>query len=117
MLLRIEWWNNHSCVRAGQYGDDGEMQCNACGHDFKREPIEELEAHVKARRLNAAALAHKALQEPPRPARTHCPWCGAQHFDIDGWETRPHHKHLCSDPKCGKLFRVEGEHGEYFYGA
>lgn len=50
----------------------------------------------------------------PRPAHIRCPWCDTRHLDVGEWETRPHHKHKCA--ACGKLFRVEGEHGEYFYG-
>ena len=53
----------------------------------------------------------------PRPARMFCPFCGTQHFDIGEWKTRPHHRHLCLNPQCGKLFRLEGDGGEYFYGA
>lgn len=32
-LRRILFYT-HPCV--GKYGDDGEMQCNSCGIDFKR---------------------------------------------------------------------------------
>jgi hypothetical protein len=50
----------------------------------------------------------------PKPAVMHCPFCGVRHVDEGEWETRPHHKHLCLG--CGKLFRFEGDAGEYFYG-
>lgn len=50
----------------------------------------------------------------PQPAAICCPWCFTRHIDVGEWETRPHHKHLCLT--CKKLFRVEGENGEYFYG-
>lgn len=52
-----------------------------------------------------------------RPAAMHCPWCGFRHLDVGEWETRPHHKHLCLNPACNKLFRIEGGEGEYFRGA
>lgn len=52
--------------------------------------------------------------ELPKPAHICCPWCSTRHVDIGEWETRPHHKHLCLT--CKKIFRVEGENGEYFYG-
>lgn len=47
-LLRHEWWINHGCdgVRA-LYGDDGEMQCNACVTDFKRMGFEALQQKVQ----------------------------------------------------------------------
>jgi len=36
MLLRKLLWLRHGCPPHGLYGDDGEMQCSACGIDFKR---------------------------------------------------------------------------------
>jgi len=59
-------------------------------------------------------LNQEPNSSPPVPAHIYCPWCNAQHIDVGQWETRPHHKHLCL--ACDKLFRVEGENGEYFYG-
>ena len=43
----------------------------------------------------------------PIPAIIHCPYCHTRHYDVGEWETRPHHKHLCLNPDCGKLFRIE----------
>lgn len=40
--LRRLLWLNHGCVSL--YGDDGEMQCNACRVDFKRMSVKEIEA-------------------------------------------------------------------------
>lgn len=51
---------------------------------------------------------------PPMPACMPCPYCGIDHIDAGEWQFRPHHKHKCLH--CGKLFRFEGEDGEYFYG-
>ena len=49
MALRAEepkWrrflWLNHGCPPMAAYGDDGEMQCNACGIDFKRRTADEI---------------------------------------------------------------------------
>lgn len=53
--LRLEWWFNHGCPTAGLYGDDGEMQCGACGIDFRRMPITELLRQVQSVRLVRAA--------------------------------------------------------------
>jgi hypothetical protein len=41
--LRKLLWLRHGCVIATLYGDDGEMQCAACGIDFKRASAEEIE--------------------------------------------------------------------------
>lgn len=49
--LRREWWLNHGHDYSAMYGDDGEMQCAACPADFKREPLDELQARVFAQRI------------------------------------------------------------------
>lgn len=41
VALRKVLFYIHPCE--GKYGDDGEMQCAACGIDFKRSPIHVLE--------------------------------------------------------------------------
>lgn len=53
--LRREWWINHGHDYYALYGDDGEMACNACPADFKRQPLDELDELVVARRLEHAA--------------------------------------------------------------
>jgi len=58
--LRYEWWLNHG--HDGLYGDDGEMQCGRCPADFKRQPLEELQALVLAGRMERAAKAWQKLQ-------------------------------------------------------
>lgn len=37
-LRRLLWLRHHDTT-AGLYGDDGEMQCAACGLDFKRDSV------------------------------------------------------------------------------
>jgi hypothetical protein len=37
IALRYLLWMRHGCSVAALYGDDGEMQCGACGIDFKRD--------------------------------------------------------------------------------
>jgi len=36
-VLRWLLWLRHGCNGASLYGDDGEMQCNTCMIDFKRD--------------------------------------------------------------------------------
>lgn len=45
--FRREMWLGHGCEIHALYGDDGEMQCNKCLIDFKREPIRSLMKRVK----------------------------------------------------------------------
>ena len=52
MALREFLWLNHG--HTGQYGDDGEMQCQMCCHyqctDYKREPLSKvINSSIKAR--------------------------------------------------------------------
>lgn len=50
LKYRARLWLGHG--HTGQYGDDGEMQCSACAPfgawDYKRKPLEELEATIYA---------------------------------------------------------------------
>lgn len=54
--LRREWWINHGHDYHALYGDDGEMACNRCPADFKRQPMHELREVVRQARL---ARAHE----------------------------------------------------------
>ena len=38
-------WLRHGCSIHALYGDDGEMQCSACGIDFKRRTADEINDH------------------------------------------------------------------------
>jgi hypothetical protein len=42
MILRELLWLRHGCSIINLYGDDGEMQCNKCGIDFKRDKPESI---------------------------------------------------------------------------
>lgn len=42
-ILRKLLWSNHGCPPSHLYGDDGEMQCQACVIDFKRDSAEVIE--------------------------------------------------------------------------
>lgn len=44
-ILRRLLWQHHGCesISAALYGDDGELQCNVCGIDFKRDTAEKIE--------------------------------------------------------------------------
>ena len=41
--LRELLWLRHGCPSYCLYGDDGEIQCNCCMIDFKRDPVEKIE--------------------------------------------------------------------------
>lgn len=41
--LRKLLWLNHGCSLGTLYGDGGEMQCNKCLVDFKRDPVDQIE--------------------------------------------------------------------------
>lgn len=43
LILRKLLWMTHGCPSQYQYGDDGEMQCQACVLDFKRDSIKVIE--------------------------------------------------------------------------
>ena len=61
-LLRREWWLHHGHEYSAMYGDDGEMQCQACPADFLRQPLDELEKIVfDARLKNAVKLSSRYL--------------------------------------------------------
>ncbi len=40
LLIRAKLWQEHDCPLNAKYADDGEMQCLACGIDFKRHPVD-----------------------------------------------------------------------------
>jgi hypothetical protein len=42
--LRVTLWASHG--HDGKYGDDGELQCNQCRTDFKREPASVIEERI-----------------------------------------------------------------------
>lgn len=43
LVLRRLLWLRHGCSIVALYGDDGEMQCSACGIDFKRMEPEQID--------------------------------------------------------------------------
>ena len=43
--LRKLLWLRHGCTN-NLYGDDGEMQCNRCMIDFKRDSVETIESRL-----------------------------------------------------------------------
>jgi len=47
--LRYLLWAQHPCL--WKYGDDGEMQCGACGIDFKRDSASSIEEKFYQRGL------------------------------------------------------------------
>lgn len=55
LLLRKLLWLRHGCPFHALYGDDGEMQCKACGIDFLRESPTQIEQRF--REINEPKLA------------------------------------------------------------
>ena len=51
MILRKFMWVNHGCHPCALYGDDGEMQCGACGLDFKRMSVTKLHESIVTKNL------------------------------------------------------------------
>jgi len=43
LILRKLVWLSHQCYFPFLYGDDGEMQCNHCFIDFKRDSAESIQ--------------------------------------------------------------------------
>ncbi len=64
--LRVELWLGHGCSIATLYGDDGEMQCNACRVDFKRGHIRDVVAFVVGRRLERVSAALDTVSDDGR---------------------------------------------------
>ncbi len=50
--LRRLLWLNHGCIFASLYGDDGEMQCNKCLIDFKRDSEDEIDTKITNNNIN-----------------------------------------------------------------
>jgi len=61
---RMYVWLNHG--HTGQYGDDGEMQCGECMrlgfYDYKREPLEKIQAGLHQLGLERIAAAFEAAR-------------------------------------------------------
>lgn len=60
LTLRRMLWLRHG--HTGMYGDDGEMQCGECAHeygfwDWKRTPLDEIESKILAANLKKLANA------------------------------------------------------------
>lgn len=53
--LRKEWWLHHGHDYHALYGDDGELACNACPADFKRQSLDELRKVVFSARMQRAS--------------------------------------------------------------
>lgn len=50
-FLRMLLWAQHPCQ--GKYGDDGELQCNKCRIDFKRDSVIAIEKKITFKNLQA----------------------------------------------------------------
>ena len=58
--LRYLLWLNHGCS-GSLYSDDGEMQCNKCLIDFKRDPIDKI--NDRFHEITIKALAEMQLRQ------------------------------------------------------
>lgn len=71
--LRLLLWLNHGCDAVGRYSDDGEHSCGQCAIDFRRAPIDQIEAKLLKRgtkRLEDALHQQYQLTAPSLGART-----------------------------------------------
>lgn len=61
MKYRILLWLGHGHQML--YGDDGEMQCSQCNpFDYKRAPLEQVEAAANLAKIQRAAEAYRQLE-------------------------------------------------------
>lgn len=63
LLRKLLWLRHDADHSAGLYGDDGEMQCVACGIDFKRTPADAIEMIWRDQGL-AKLAAHLNKEKP-----------------------------------------------------
>jgi len=52
-ILRKFLWLNHGCESHFLYGDDGEMQCNCCMIDFKRDSIRKITRIIDYKKMKS----------------------------------------------------------------
>lgn len=64
VLKRLLWLRHDPSHFAGLYGDDGEMQCAACGIDFKRMSADHIEALWTAAGIKKWAESQKTAHVP-----------------------------------------------------
>jgi hypothetical protein len=65
-------------------------------------PEEWIELNKKVGQASVAATAIESALKPT-PMLLNCPKCGAPHYDLDEWATRPHSTHQCL--LCGNEWR------------
>jgi hypothetical protein len=73
--LRQLLWLRHGCPITALYGDDGEMQCNRCRIDFKRDSAADILARFE--RINLDTLKN-TRPTPPIESPAKCPRCGTE---------------------------------------
>jgi len=62
-ILRRLLWLRHGCPFPALYGDDGEMQCNVCMLDFKRDSAKRIERKFQEIGLQKYAQQIKEAKE------------------------------------------------------
>ena len=63
LMLRRMVWLKHGCSIHRLYGDDGEMQCNTCMIDFKRDSVSSIEKKVYDIDLSTAKKIMEELKK------------------------------------------------------
>lgn len=87
--LRKELWLKHGCGGAALYGDDGEMQCNSCLLDFKRNSVDQIVTRIwesDLKRGRESIDAARESQKESKLGQNVCDGCG---FCCDHCECGP----------------------------
>jgi len=63
LIFRRLLWLKHGCHMQYLYGDDGEMQCQKCMIDFKRDMPEEIETRLREIESSLISKAVKQMAE------------------------------------------------------
>ena len=93
VALRKELWLRHGANDCLLYGDDGEMQCNACRIDFKRDPVEQILARLHERDLDRFDEIERVRKRNERLERVAV---AAAPFQFNCNENRPVPEGWCS---------------------
>jgi hypothetical protein len=70
-ILRELLWLNHGCNSDHRYGVDGEMQCSACGVNFKKDPANLIKRKLMEKHGECFTTEHGdiciSVNEPGKP--------------------------------------------------
>lgn len=74
-LRRLLWLVHGHCDFAALYGDDGEMQCNSCMIDFKRDTPERIEARLMELAITKFSTGEPSINTAVIPDDLYQPIC------------------------------------------